>query len=216
VKIIIPSRTTANVAAGVAAIRRRDPSYVKDVIVIDDGMKSRPAGLGYIDGVKPFIFSRNVNLGIAHAGREDVMLLNDDATLTTSNGLSMLELAAAEHPEYGIIAAEATGVGNVNQLPSGIGLRREKRMVCFVAVWIRRALIDAIGMLDERFTAYGFEDDDYCLRARLAGLLIGVCGGVIFSHDHSENGLVSTFRGGGTASLAPGKAIFAQKWGAYA
>ena len=34
---------------------------------------------------------------------------------------------------------------------------------------IRRAVIDEIGLLDERFGVGCFEDDDYCLRAIRAG-----------------------------------------------
>ena len=42
------------------------------------------------------------------------------------------------------------------------------RLVGFCLL-IRREVIDAIGLLDERFGLGCFEDDDYCLRAMQAG-----------------------------------------------
>jgi GT2 family glycosyltransferase len=35
-------------------------------------------------------------------------------------------------------------------------------------------MIQNIGLLDERFTGYGFDDDNYCLRARSAGYHTGI------------------------------------------
>ena len=43
------------------------------------------------------------------------------------------------------------------------------RTICFPCVYVNREMIDEIGGLDESFTEYGFDDDDYCFRAREAG-----------------------------------------------
>lgn len=140
------------------------------IIIIDDGMESWPnppeelEPLALRAGRKPFIFARNINLGIELAAGQDVVLLNDDALLQSLGGFTMLQKAAAERPEFGLIAATTNNAGNKNQLPQGIGLREEPRMVCFIAVLIPRSTIDGIGLLDETFTGYGCEDDDYSLQ----------------------------------------------------
>jgi GT2 family glycosyltransferase len=50
----------------------------------------------------------------------------------------------------------------------------EPEWVGFCAVVIRRAVIDQVGLLDERFFMY-YEDVDYCMRVREAGFSIRYC-----------------------------------------
>lgn len=210
--VIIPSRVVSNLQPCVAAVKKHEPGC--RVIVIDDGLANRDEDALYIDGAKPFIFARNMNIGIRAAGEDDVILLNDDAILETPGGFSLLQKAAAENPEYGVIASTTNNVGNTNQFRKGIGLRREKRMVCFVAVLIPRRAIEKVGLLDERYVAYGADDDDWCLRARLAGFQIGIHDGCFVDHKS----LPSTFRDlTKTASQRYGNGIeiFKQKWGRH-
>lgn len=208
--VIVLSRNSWNLYACVGSVREREERYVR-VIHVDDGCTDLLAGVETVAGIKPFCFSRNANLGIAAAGRDDVVLLNDDALLETGGGFSLLESAAKERPEYGLIAASCNNVGNRNQLRVGNGLRDEPRMVCFVCVYIPRATIDAVGLLDEGFKGYGMEDDDYCLRVRNAGLKIAVHDGCFV--DHSK--LHSSFRGpaGNGGDYRPNLEIFKAKWG---
>jgi GT2 family glycosyltransferase len=163
-------------------------------------------------GAKPFIFARNVNIGIkACPDADGYVILNDDAILQTPGGFSLLAQAAKDNPEYGIIAATTNNVGNPNQQPRGVGLREELRMVCFVAVYIPRTTIEKVGLLDERFVGYGMDDDDYSLRVRNAGLKIGIHDGCYVDHGS----LKSTYRGDPTApaDFRPNLELFKQKWG---
>jgi hypothetical protein len=216
--IIIPSKTFANVKACVEAVQDLDPAA--RVIIVDDEIDWRHWSTHAVHewcevvaGAKPFIFSRNVNIGIRAAGRDDVVILNDDAILKTRNGFRLLQDSCQKNPEFGLMAATTNVVGNRNQQPHGIGLREDPRMACFVAVSIPRTTLDAIGYLDERFTAYGHEDDDYCYRVRRAGLKIGIHDGCFVDHGS----LKPTFRGtpGWQAGLGEGQRIFTEKWGAY-
>jgi glycosyltransferase involved in cell wall biosynthesis len=226
--VIIPSKTFSNVVPSAAAVSMLNPEA--RTIIVDDGIDwnanvaSHPIiniddihiggkKVERVKGERPFIFSRNVNIGIRAAGRDDVLILNDDAILKTPGGFSLLQKAAAEHPELGVIASTTNAVGNRNQLPKGVGLREDPRQVCFVAVLIPRTTLDKVGYMDDRFTAYGFDDDDYCYRVRRAGLKIGIHDGCFV--DHAS--LKSTFRGepmtGG--NLDAGRQIFIDKWGSY-
>jgi GT2 family glycosyltransferase len=69
-----------------------------------------------------------------------------------------------------------------------------------------------VGLLDERFVGYGFDDDDYSLRVRLAGLLVGIHDGCYCDHGS----LKSSYRGEPktAANLVENGRIFRQKWGA--
>ena len=210
--IIIPSRKSENLRACIATIDQFNRSELIRLIVVDDGLAEYPQNqdrLRVIPGVKPFVFARNCNLGIRAAGEDDVILLNDDALLTTPDGFTRLIEVGQAHPEYGVIAAASNNVGNVNQRPRAVGLREEPRMVNFVCVWIPRRTLKAVGLLDEIFTTYGFEDDDYCLRVRKAGLKLGIYDGCVMDHKT----LKSTFRGEGHPGLAAGCKIFMRKWG---
>ena len=67
-------------------------------------------------------------------------------------------------------ALHRAGAAALTQLLQFPAPRDEPRTVAFVCVLIPRRTIERIGLLDERFCFYGFDDNDYCRRARIAGL----------------------------------------------
>lgn len=209
--VIIPSRNIRNLRPCIEAIREAGETC--RIIAVDDRLICHwdwPS-LEYIEGISPFCYARNINLGIVAAGNDDVILLNDDALLKTPMGFTRMVEEAHKYPELGLVSAACNNVGNVNQHPRDIGMRTDDRMACFVAVLIKRTTIDLIGGLDESFVNYGLDDDAYCLETRLAGLKIG-----IYDHcfvDHSE--LTSTFRGMPESSgdFRPNLKIFIEKYG---
>jgi GT2 family glycosyltransferase len=195
--VVIPSRNDENLTACLAALRLQDPDV--SVLVIDDGLESPP--FFAIPGKRPFCFARNVNIGIlAAGGAADVILLNDDAMLVSPRGFTLMQGAAAANPEFGIISAAVVGPSNSPEHSprrDGLfGVRTAKGFtIPFVCVLIPRRTIESIGLLEERFTCYGGDDDDYCYRVRSAGHRIGVHDGCVVDHKS----LRSTFRphGGG-------------------
>lgn len=221
--VIILSKTASNLIPCVEAVRTNEPTA--KIVVVDDGLSESVEQYGrdkfiefdrvcaprWKSGVKPFVFARNANIGIAAAGDDDVLLLNDDALLKTPGGFQVLADACAADPSIGIIASTCNNVGNRAQWPQGKGLRFEPRMVCFVCVYIPRATINAVGLLDERFVGYGFDDDDYCLRIRQAGLKIAIHDGCYVDHGS----LKSSYRGEPHAAgmLNQNAAIYRDKWG---
>ena len=192
-------------------------SCLRKLDAVYDGPELKRRILYRTDGEKPFIFSRNANIGIQTADPDsDIVLLNDDALLTIPRGFSILqEKADFWWPRTGLLAATCNNVGNTNQhpqTPDVLGFRDEPRMVCFVCVLIPRRTIEVVGLLDEQFTDYGVEDDDLCLRVRLAGLGIGICDLVYVDHGS----LSSSFRGGPAVGgdFKPNLRRFIKKWGA--
>jgi GT2 family glycosyltransferase len=214
--VVIPSKTWSNLKPCVEAVRRCEPGA--PIVVVDDGIEfpsSVPDEVEdycfWVDGEKPFIYARNINRGIGVTINDGYVLLNDDAILQTPGGFSVMAQACREHPEYGLIGATTNVVGNRNQFPQGVGLRDEPRMVCFVCVYIPRTTIERVGLLDERYTGYGLDDDDYSFEVRKAGLKIGIHDGCYVDHGS----LRSSFRGDPKtpANFQPNLRRFIAKWG---
>lgn len=88
-------------------------------------------------------------------------------------------------------------------------MKSTHRLVSF-CVCMRRSVIDRIGGLDDRFGRFGFEDDDFALRAYSAGLGLGIAEDVFVHHTGGPQG-----RGNRTYNESMERAwgIFKQKWG---
>jgi GT2 family glycosyltransferase len=230
--VIILSKCVENLTPCLAAVRRHEPTA--EIIVVDDGLVTRPevAGVRYIAGEKPFVYSRNVNIGIDEAFRRDkidvtthssggpvflpgnvagVVLLNDDAVLESPRGFSLLAAAAAADPRLGLVGGTTNVTGNLNQHAKGVGLRDEPRMLTFLCVYIPRATLELCGGLDERFVGYGCDDDDYSFTVRAKGLKLAVHDGCFVDHGS----LRSSFRGDPrqAADFRPNLKRFIEKWG---
>lgn len=207
--VVILSKNQSNLDACLRSIRDNEPSLPPDRIhVIADQTLfaiSQDIPQHYVS--EPFIFARNANLGIKTAD-SDVILLNDDARLTTSQGLTKL----ARHKAKGIVSAAIVGmVGNKNQHPqTEEEVRREPHMLCFVAVLIPKWVQAKVGTLDERFTEYGFEDNDYCRRAQEAGVGLSIFDGCVVEHGT----LKPTFRSqpGWEQKLQKAQQIYQEKY----
>jgi GT2 family glycosyltransferase len=216
-KVVIPSARAANLVPCVRALMAYDPEITPQrIIVVDDGARAEAESelppVTWLSGIKPFVFARNANLGLAAAG-SDAVLLNDDAQLITPYGFTLLGGLLQAHPELGICSAAIRGlVGNANQLAVGrTELRLEARSLAFVCVYIPRSTFERVGLLDERFVGYGFEDNDYSWRVRAIGLSLGIWDGCAV--DHSGD-LPSTFRSRSDcqALMRQNEQIFHTKW----
>ena len=215
--IIIPSARAENLVPCVQAVMQCEPELdPRRIIVIDDGARANCniQGLTWITGIKPFVYSRNCNLGILLAAGEGIVLLNDDALIQTPGGFTAMAEASQG---WGLLGPTTNCSGNPNQLKrynDGLVRLEPNRCIPFLCVYIPRKTIEHVGLLDERFTGYGFEDMDYCRRTREAGLRLGIFDGCFIDHLS----LKSTYRGnpGTPADLSPGRKIYERKWGAGA
>lgn len=219
--VIIPSKNADNLLPCIIAIKSMGETA--RIIVVDDGVDWKRIGIAsdglmITKGVKPFVFARNLNIGIQAAGDDDVIVLNDDALLRTELGFTKLAEQAARG-NIGLIAASCDTVGNPNQFRkiqyADCGrCRSEPRMVCFVCVYIPRSTINAVGLLDERYVDYGLDDDDYCLEVRRQYLNIGVFDGCFVDHGS----MPSSFRtpsatNQGQCNFLLNMKRFIEKWG---
>lgn len=142
------------------------------IVVTSGGVDIERCGWEVIKGVEPFIFARNLNLGIKAAEGDDVLCVNDDVEFTSS---LIDELSEASYRNNAAITSPRV-------LGDGIGLRMAQASyplegrwtvaddyIPFVCVFIRREVINTLGLLDEQFDGYGADDVDYGRRALAAG-----------------------------------------------
>ena len=220
-KVVIPSGTDSNLLQCIKAIKENEPGLTKnDIIVVEDGSRTpltEHLDVTWITGIKPFIYSRNVNLGIALA-QSNVIVLNDDTRLTTYHGFTNMMNTALDNPEYGVIGpalSRSWAVGEMRQTESD--LRAVDTLLSFVCVCIPYETQQRIGPLDEQFVGYGWEDWDYDRRCVLAGLKLGVYDGTVLEHHI----LPSTFRQGKNsknynALELHNRILYEKKWQAHA
>ncbi|WP_422927500.1 glycosyltransferase [Singulisphaera sp. PoT] len=131
-------------------------------------------------------FPAAVNQGIAASRGEQILLLNND-TIVTTGWLNRMLSAMRGDPRIGLVGPCSNRVSGDQEVQAGYddpaeldgfawewGKAHDRvvedagRLIGFCLL-IRRAVVDAIGTLDERFGIGCFEDDDYCLRASRAG-----------------------------------------------
>jgi GT2 family glycosyltransferase/2-polyprenyl-3-methyl-5-hydroxy-6-metoxy-1,4-benzoquinol methylase/tetratricopeptide (TPR) repeat protein len=137
-------------------------------------------------------FAKGVNQGLAAAGGENILLLNND-TVVTPGWLQRLLEGLYSEAEVGMVGPVSNVVSGPQQISvpyqSLAGLegfawdwgraqrgRRDEydRLVGFCLL-IKRGVLKKIGELDERFGLGNFEDDDLCMRARQAGYKLLIC-----------------------------------------
>jgi GT2 family glycosyltransferase/tetratricopeptide (TPR) repeat protein/glycosyltransferase involved in cell wall biosynthesis len=153
-------------------------------------------------------FAAGNNQGLAIAKGECVVLLNND-TVVTADWLEKMLATLQRHPDVGVVGPMSNYVAG-RQLVPDAAYRSLDELPKFAAEWSRshagqileigrvvgfcllatRGVIDRIGGLDEQFGSGNFEDDDFCLRAGLAGFKICVAQDVFIHHTGSQ-----TFKG---------------------
>ncbi|MBW7474514.1 glycosyltransferase family 2 protein [Paenibacillus oenotherae] len=149
-------------------------------------------------------FPTACNKGMRIASGECLLLLNNDVTVSRG-WLSGLQRALDSSPEVGMVGPVtnyASGKQQVGfEVPEGNGFHgvaaqvaRQRqgqvepllRLVGFCLL-MKRELYERIGELDERFSPGHYEDDDYCLRARMNGFSLLMSHDVLVYHQGSAS-----------------------------
>jgi len=178
-------------------------------------------------------FTATANRGIVEAGRADVVLLNAD-TEVGPNWMTGLRRAAACAEDVATVTAVSDNSGafsvpeleQENALPAGWTFEQTARVLWQYAgraypelptgngfcMYIRRAVIDAVGLLDEAAFPQGYgEENDFCQRASARGMRHLVAGNVYVRHARS-----SSFGHERRAALGEtGMAVLRERWPSY-
>jgi GT2 family glycosyltransferase len=174
-------------------------------------------------------FPAACNQGLAAARGEYLVLLNNDAVVTDA-WLDQLAALARSGPRIGM-TGPMSNYASPPQLVPEVSYADLAEMDRFAAAWragrrgrwlltpklsgfcvlIKRAALEAVGGLDERFGPGLFDDDDLALRMRRAGYELAVALDLFVHHAGSR-----TFVGeaiDAAALLEENRARFEAKWG---
>ncbi len=227
VSVVIPNWNGACYLPTCLEALRRQRYPAREVILVDNASSDESRALVVRDYPEVRLlalpenrgFAGAVNAGILAARGEIVALLNND-TEADPHWLSELERALATHPDAGSAASKirlfdrrdtihsagdsyrADGIpANRGVWQKDVGQFDHEEYVfggCGGAVAYRRALLDQVGLFDERFF-FNCEDVDLAWRAQLAGWrCIYVPTAVVYHH-------LSATGGGVTASYYTGR-----------
>lgn len=176
-------------------------------------------------------FPKAVNEGIEISEGKYVVVANNDI-IVNKNWLNKFIEAAQTNEKVGIVSGISNAVSGV-QIDENAKYQTTEEMktyaaeiaaenknqfwefprVAFLCTLIKREVIQKIGGLDERFSPGNYEDDDYCLRAQIAGYKTVIAKEVFIHHFGSKS-----FKADGDDKynklLNRNKNIFVDKWGA--
>lgn len=147
-------------------------------------------------------FGPAVNIGLRMAKGKYLAILNND-TIPAPNWLENLVAALETDVSIGIVSPVTNYVGEGPQIdgkaqdlppvPNLIAqyaetitksteIYYEPNRLVFFCVLLRRELVDLIGYLDEGYQKGNFEDDDYCMRARMVGYRLAIARNAFVYH----------------------------------
>jgi GT2 family glycosyltransferase/Tfp pilus assembly protein PilF len=168
------------------------------------------------------------NQGLALATGGQVLLLNND-TVVTPGWLGNMLRVLREHARTGVVGPRSNRVLGKQQIDK-VGYTTLEELPGFAAAWgerhagqsclanrvvgfcllARREVVEAVGGLDEQFGSGNFEDDDFCIRAHLAGFETRIADDSFVHHVGS-----ATFTGAGinySQAMQTNWSLFKRKW----
>jgi GT2 family glycosyltransferase/glycosyltransferase involved in cell wall biosynthesis len=212
--VIPSYRDAERVALLVASIERTVPPGMARVIVADDAsgpeqlaaLRAIP-GIEIVAGEENRGFAANVNRGLRATDPErDVVVLNSDTEALTG-WLAALQYAASQEDDVGVVGAKLLYpdgriqfAGTVRNLGAPEWFDHRYRFkpedwgpaalpgpvlaVTGACMYMTRAALDRVGLLDERYPM-AYEDVDWCLRAWQCGLRVVYCPAATLTHHES-------------------------------
>ncbi len=237
--VIPSYRDAERVAALVASIRRTVPAELARIVVADDASGPEHVaalraieGIEVVEGQSNSGFAANVNRGLRAADEQlDVVVLNSDME-ARPGWLACLQFAASQEDDVAIVGArllypdgriQFAGTARNLGAPEWFDHRYRFKpadwgpaaipgavlAVTGACMYVRRAAIERIGLLDERYPM-AYEDVDWCLRAWQAGMRVmyfpGAC---LYHHESQTRGMSVGER------ERESQRVFWQRWGEF-
>ncbi len=233
--LVVSYNALAKTRMCLEALRRTaDPRHPTEIVVVDNG--STDGSAEWLAQQPDIVFVRNAdnagaprarNQALAKARGEYVVFLDNDV-MTTDGWLRRLLFHAEVDGKSGCVGPITDRAGHMQEVPySGTSsvedverfaaeragahprkFRFQTLMTSFCML-VRREVVDEIGGFDERFSPWGFEDDDFSMRAALAGFRNRVALDVFVRHEHYGSAQKSEAH---SKLLARNWSRFAEKW----
>lgn len=209
-----------------------------EVLVVDNG--STDGTVAYLRGLdwvrviengRNLGFVRGNNVGIRAIPTGDVVLLNNDIVIQQDGWLEELRRVAYSAADVGIVGCRmilpdgrllhagaympldsfwGQQIGSLEKDVNQYAYDREVQAVTGACMYIKRAVLEAIGPLNEAFFSY-FEDTDYCLLAAEAGFRTLCAGGVTLVHH--ENVSTKVNKASFSKMFYKSQRTFRKRWG---
>jgi GT2 family glycosyltransferase len=181
--------------------------------VADNGSSDgTPEYLSSLTSISSFANGRN--LGFAKGNNQaigrsdpgsDIVLLNNDTEILQPDWIERLQTTAYSDPAIGLVGCRLVNsqglllhagtylpvetfwgqqIGSNEKEVNQYNEDRDVEGVVFACVYLKRRVLNEVGLLDEDYFSY-FEDTDYCFRAKEKGYRVVCCGSVtVLHHEH--------------------------------
>lgn len=193
----------------IKSIFRHTPEEI-ELIFVDNGstdatpdylasLAAAHSNVKVITNKKNLGFAAGVNQGIMAASGDYILLLNNDVIVTSGWLGRMLECVNLDK-RIGLVGPVSNFVAGIQRVTDPeydvanldeyarmhsrkyAGLTQRTVRIIGFCMLIKRQVIDKIGGFDVTFGVGNFEDDDFCLRAGLAGFRIFIARDVFIHH----------------------------------
>lgn len=176
-------------------------------------------------------FVRGNNIGIRAAPpQSDILLLNNDVEITQDKWLEGIQQVAYSSEDIGIVGCRlrlpdgrllhagtymplstwwGQQIGSLEKDVNQYARDRDVEGVVGACMYIKRSVIETIGLLNEAFFSY-FEDTDYCLQAAEAGFRTVCAGNVTLIHH--ENVSTDVNQADFSDMFQRSQRVFRKKW----
>jgi GT2 family glycosyltransferase len=210
--VVVSYDALAKTQQCLAALRAAaDPALPTEFVVVDNG--STDGSAEWLAAQPDVRLIRNAdnagaprarNQGLAAARGRWLVCMDNDAVVTPGWLRRLLHHAQVDG-RSGCVGPVSNRAAHGQQIPfaggtdpealrrfaDGVHAQYERQgqphnILTSFCLLFRREVLDAIGGFDERFSPWGWEDDDFTLRATLAGFRNRIARDVFVRHDHYE------------------------------
>lgn len=208
--VVIPCHGGAPLTAScIDSLLRQSGGHELEILLVDNASPDDTHNLGALHPCVRVLrqqqnlgFAGGVNRGLHAATHPHLLVLNND-TQAAGNLLTRLFTALQQDARVGMVAPVSNHVkGNAHLLVGDAGRDdsgRSEIAATLASTWpgmvqdestlsglcllLPRTLWQEVGDFDERFGHGNFEDDDYCLRARLCGYRLVIARDAFLHHE---------------------------------
>jgi GT2 family glycosyltransferase len=233
VSIVIPTHNRLDLTRQCVASIRQHTQTPHEIIIVDNGSTDGTPAWAREEGLRVISHTQNhgvpaaCNRGILASLGEYVLLLHND-TLVPPGWAERLLAHARTDPSVGLVGP-TTNFATSSQQVAVFYETHQAYLACAaecsrthreraleverlagLCLLVPRSVIQMVGLFDERFGLGKLEDDDYCLRVRMAGYRLLWAQDVLVHHEgHQTFGQLGDAFG---EVLDRNKRLFLEKW----